>query len=181
MGSFTKATGAQNCTIAANNQAANLYYKLEFDCASGSSNGLITVSKVEYYAEEEEEDVIVKTLKSIAVSGQTTTYDQFETFSFDGICTATYSVTKNDVPQDDEQEVVTPTSVSSPNMSTTGIKEVTVTFTDDNVTKTANYNITVTEHVVTPGEYDITPNNTFFNTNASTIKNPINIIDNIVP
>ena len=51
LGSFTKATGAQNCTIAANNQAANLYYKLEFDCASGSSNGLITVSAVNFYAE----------------------------------------------------------------------------------------------------------------------------------
>lgn len=28
------------------------YYKLEFDCASGSSNGLITISKITYYYEE---------------------------------------------------------------------------------------------------------------------------------
>jgi uncharacterized protein YozE (UPF0346 family) len=29
--------------------AANLYYKLVFDCAAGSSNGLVQVSKVKYY------------------------------------------------------------------------------------------------------------------------------------
>ena len=46
-GSFTKATGVQ--TVSLSNPTANLYYKIEFDCASGSSNGLIQVSKVEYY------------------------------------------------------------------------------------------------------------------------------------
>ena len=48
-GSFTKSTGAQTVSIGSTNQAANLYYKLEFDCASGSSNGLITVSQVDFY------------------------------------------------------------------------------------------------------------------------------------
>ena len=42
-GTFTKATGNQSVTIAS--PAANKYYKLEFDCASGSSNGLLTLSK----------------------------------------------------------------------------------------------------------------------------------------
>ena len=46
-GSFSKATGLQTVTLA--NPAGSLYYKIEFDCASGSSNGLVTVSKVEYY------------------------------------------------------------------------------------------------------------------------------------
>ena len=46
-GTFTKATGTQSVSISS--PAANLYYKVEFNCASGSSNGLITVSKVEYY------------------------------------------------------------------------------------------------------------------------------------
>ena len=45
-GSFTKATGTQTVTL--QSPAANLYYKIEFDCASGSSNGLVTISKVEY-------------------------------------------------------------------------------------------------------------------------------------
>ena len=45
-GTFTKATGSQSVTIAS--PAANKFYKLEFDCASGSSNGLLTLSKVVY-------------------------------------------------------------------------------------------------------------------------------------
>ena len=46
-GSFTKAAGIQTVNLAS--PATNLYYKVEFDCASGSANGLVTVSKVEYY------------------------------------------------------------------------------------------------------------------------------------
>ena len=45
-GTFTKATGNQPVTIAS--PAANKYYKLEFDCASGSSNGLLTLSKAQF-------------------------------------------------------------------------------------------------------------------------------------
>ena len=137
------------------------------NCKSGSSNYnslYISSWAITYEAVGGGGDVIVKTLKSIAVSGQTTTYDQNASFSFDGTCTATYSVTKNDEPQDDEEKEVTPTSVSSPDMTTTGEKEVTVSFTDGGVTKTAKYTITVNEHVVTPGEYTITFNNAFFGT-----------------
>lgn len=46
-GSFSKATGTQTVDLAS--PATSLYYKIEFDCASGSANGLVTVSKVEYY------------------------------------------------------------------------------------------------------------------------------------
>ena len=45
-GSFKKAIGEQAVTIA--NPTANKYYKLEFDCAAGTSNGLLTLSKVVY-------------------------------------------------------------------------------------------------------------------------------------
>ncbi len=107
-------------------------------------------------------DVIVKTLKSIAVTEQTTEYEVGDDFSFDGTCTATYSVTVNDEPQADELKVVTPTSVSSPDMTSEGSKEVTVSFTDNEVTKTTKYNITVNTHTITPGEYAINLNNTFF-------------------
>ena len=48
-GTFTKATGAQTVTLS--NPTPNLFYKIEVDCASGSSNGLITISKVDYYAD----------------------------------------------------------------------------------------------------------------------------------
>ena len=46
-GSFTAATGAQEVSLAS--PAANLYYKVEFDCNKGSKNGFVQVSKVEYY------------------------------------------------------------------------------------------------------------------------------------
>ncbi len=47
VGSFAKSSGLQTVTVAS--PAADQYYKIEFDCTSGSSNGLVTVSKVEYY------------------------------------------------------------------------------------------------------------------------------------
>lgn len=41
-----KSTGDKVCTI--KTPTANCYYKIEFDCAKGSSNGLVQVSKVVY-------------------------------------------------------------------------------------------------------------------------------------
>lgn len=46
-GTYTKATGTKSVSLTS--PTANLYYKVEFDCASGSANGLVTVSKVEFY------------------------------------------------------------------------------------------------------------------------------------
>lgn len=46
------ATGSMVFEIPAENQAADQYYKLTFDCAAGSSNGLIQISKVTYIAAE---------------------------------------------------------------------------------------------------------------------------------
>lgn len=139
-GTFDKSTGAKQVTITS--PMENLYYQIEAVCKKGSSNGLLTISKVEYYVEGSS-DVIVKTLKSIEVDGMTTSYEQNDAFSFDGTCTATYSVTKNDVPQPDEDEEVTPTEVTSPDMSTSGNKTITVSYTEDAVTKTTSYDITV--------------------------------------
>jgi len=92
---------------------------------------------------KESGDVIVKTLKSIAVTGMTTSYEVGDAFSFDGTCTATYSVTKNGVPQDDEEDVVTPTEVTDPDMTSAGDQTITVTYTESEVTKTTTYDITV--------------------------------------
>ncbi len=46
-GTFTKATGAQTVTLSS--PAEDLFYKIVFDCAKGTGNGLVTVSKVEFY------------------------------------------------------------------------------------------------------------------------------------
>ena len=77
------------------------------------------------------------TLSSIRVSGQTTTYEVGDTFSFDGTVTASYS--------DGSSKTVTPTSVSSPDMSSIGTKTITVSYTEDDKTVAATYTITVSE------------------------------------
>ena len=75
------------------------------------------------------------TLSSISVSGQTTSYSKNATFSFDGTCTATMT--------NGYQKTITPTSVSSPDMSTTGSKTITVSVTYNGTTKSTTYTITV--------------------------------------
>ena len=110
----------------------------------------------------EPEPVIVKTLKSIAVTGMKTTYEQGDTFKFDGTCTATYSVTKDDVAQADETVDVTPTSVSTPDMNQVGTQTITVTYE----TVSTTYDITITENEVTAGTYDVLLNNVLWNVTA---------------
>ena len=75
------------------------------------------------------------TVSSISVSGQTTSYIKNQGFSFDGTCTATFA--------NGYQKSVTPTSVSSPNMTTAGEKQITVSFTYNGNTVSTTYNITV--------------------------------------
>ena len=76
-----------------------------------------------------------KTLSEIRLSGMTTIYDVDDVFIFDGTCTAYYS--------DDSTKEVTPTYISSPDMSTSGTKAVTISYTEGGVTKTAKYTVTV--------------------------------------
>lgn len=78
-----------------------------------------------------------KTLVSIAVSGYTETYTVGDTFEFDGTVTATYS--------DESTATVTPTSVSTPDMTTEGTKEITISYTEGDVTVSAKYEIEVVE------------------------------------
>ncbi len=94
------------------------------------------------------------TLSSISISGQTTTYSVGDTFSFDGTCTAHYS--------DSTSKSVTPTSVTSPNMSTAGNKSITVSYTEGGVTKTANYSITVNALVLSSIAVTTSPTKTTY-------------------
>ena len=50
IGTFTKSTGAQSVTITA--PISEKSYKVSFDCAKGSKNGFLQISKVEYYKEK---------------------------------------------------------------------------------------------------------------------------------
>jgi hypothetical protein len=47
IGTFSKSTGAQAVTI--NTPTANLYYKIEVVCTKATGNGVVQISKVEYY------------------------------------------------------------------------------------------------------------------------------------
>ena len=100
-------------------------------------SGLYTVKlssfTINYSCSDEPEPT--KELSSITVSGQTTEYVVGDTFSFDGTVTAHYS--------DSSSSIVSPTSVSSPDMMSAGEKEVTVTYTEDDISKSVSYNINV--------------------------------------
>ena len=74
-------------------------------------------------------------LSSISVSGQTTEFIKNHAFVFDGTCNATFA--------NGYQKTVTPTNVSSPDMTTAGQKQVTVTFTYNGITVNTSYSITV--------------------------------------
>lgn len=83
-------------------------------------------------------NVSAGTLSSIAVSEMTTTYVKDAAFTFDGVCTATFA--------NGYQKAVTPSSVSSPDMSTSGVKTVTVSYTYNGNTRTTTYDITVNSY-----------------------------------
>ena len=111
------------------------------------SNQTVTVS---YGGQTQTYGITVSagTLSTISLSGQTTVYQKNAPFSFDGICTVTFN--------NGYQKSVTPTSVTSPDMSTGGVKEVTVSYTYNNKTVSTSYNITVnTQRTVIEEGYSV--------------------------
>ncbi len=85
------------------------------------------------------------TLSSIAVSGQTTTFNVGDTFSFGGTVTATYS-------DNSTADVTSSTTFSGYNMSIAGTQEVTASYTEGSITETAKYNITVNQQQQPSGD-----------------------------
>ena len=130
VGTFAKSKGTQTVTLS--NPTANLFYKIEVVCTKGSSNGLIQISQVDYYAESSPAS---KTLSSIAVSGQKTEYIVGDEFVKPTV-TATYSDAST-------ADVTSSATCSGYDMSTTGSQTVTVSYTEGSVTKTTTYSITV--------------------------------------
>ena len=128
---FTKPSGAD---------WNNKYFAFDFNVTvSGSSNRFVEFKKAEFYADLSED---TKVLTSLQLSGQTTNYSVGDEFSFDGNCIAVYS--------NDDTEPVTPTEVSEPDMSTYGVKPITVTYEEGGVTRTAQYNIYVFGETTNP-------------------------------
>ncbi|MBO5529181.1 MAG: Ig-like domain-containing protein [Bacilli bacterium] len=77
-----------------------------------------------------------RTLSSIAVSGQTTSFNKGDEFVFGGTVTATYD-------NSDTENVTALASFSGYNLATLGNQTVTVSYTEGAVTKTTTYQITV--------------------------------------
>lgn len=98
---------------------------------SKSTSYLITISKEE-----------VVTLSSISLSGSyQTTFEYNETFNYTGlVVTANYS--------NGTSKVVTNYTVSTPSMTTTGVQSITVTYTENSISKSTSYNITVKEEII---------------------------------
>lgn len=112
------------------------------------SPGTATISASAYGIIRQSTITVTKSpLESITLEGQTTTYQLNSDFSFTGKCIAHY--------HNERTKEVTPTSVTSPDMSTEGVKTVTVTYTEDTVTKTATYTINVVDKTTT-GTLDFT-------------------------
>ena len=79
-----------------------------------------------------------RTLSSITLDTEDvkTAFFEWDTFNYEGLGVTAYY-------DDSTEDIVVPTTVSTPNFSTTGTKTVTVSYTEGDVTKTATYQITV--------------------------------------
>ena len=105
-------------------------------------------------------------LSSIKISGDLTdkTYEEGEELDFSGLTVqANY---ENGDPKDVTNEVEWSYTPNPLTKGTTSV-EVTATYEDKTATQTIN-GLIVNEHIITPGAYDITLNNVFFGTTAST-------------
>lgn len=89
-----------------------------------------------YYSYDK--DYVLPTVKSLTVSGQTLEYVQNTEFTFDGTVIATYT-------DDTILDVTNKVTTSSPDMTTTGTKEVTVSYIEGEKTYTTSYEIEVIE------------------------------------
>ena len=117
---------------------ANLFYKFEVDCKKGSSNGIIQVSKLEYY---EAAGAPQKNVKSIAITGEPANKEYYvgDAFSTDGLkVNATYD--------DDTQEDVTAKATwthSPATFTEAGAVSVTATATYGGVSASTTCPVTV--------------------------------------
>ena len=157
-------TGSGNITLNAQNGS------IQFNETSGTV--VITATTNVYDANDQ---AIVKSftlhwegftrvLSSITVSGQTTSYAIDDTFSFDGTVTAHYN-------DNTEQTISAPNYTvdsSDVDMTTAGTYTVTVSYTENNVTKSVEYTITVSSGGGGNGTYAIT-----FTKNANDSSSPL--------
>lgn len=150
---MTKADGNGTSTITANvgnfdgtvwtGESNNITFTI------GGESGQRNIVSIKITYDLAGEDIV--TLQSITLSGTyKTEYFVGDTFTSEGlVVTAHYS--------DGTSKEVTPTSVSSPTMSTANDKTITVSYTEDSITREATYTISVTavatEYITLSGNY----------------------------
>ena len=126
-GSFTVGTGWKDVSIAAANQATNLYYKIEVDCKK-SSNGTIQINGLKFYA------TAYTVSSAVSPSGKATVTLGTTTTVFPGkTTTATYSSITNGY-----EFVNWSISGTGATLSSTTTNPTTITVGSANVTVTAN-------------------------------------------
>ena len=113
--------------------------------------------------------VAVKTLSSISVSGQKTSFIQNQSFSFGGTVTAHYSDSST-------EDVTSSATFSGYNMSTLGNQTVTVSYSVGGTTKTTTYQINVQTSTVT--SITATVSKTFY-VGETISKSDITVKDNL--
>lgn len=128
--SWSTANAYSNFNVSSVSGAKYIYF-------SSSSRASITSILVNYSCNSEVEPV----LSSIALSGTyETNFNIGDTFDSSGLVVTAY------YDYGGEPQVVTSSAViSSPDMSSAGDKEVSVSYTEGGVTKSTSYNINVTE------------------------------------
>lgn len=170
-GSFTKAKGAQEVSLSS--PTAGLYYKIEFDCASGSSNGLVTVSKVEYYYNNASAIPAVATIGDLDVDvlnfGAEGTFNPTITLA-DGVTANDYTVTWDEV---DEAQLILTENGEYIAGTTKGSVDVTVHVTPDDLTAYEAVSKTFTVKVKDPNAHS-----GLTQADAFTVAEAIEAIDN---
>lgn len=124
------------------------YVSIDMPSTEAEYTGYVGIKYVVTKADEESlRPTPAPALDRIEISGMSTAYKVGESFSFDGVCTAYYS--------DSTSKVVTPTYVSSPDMTTTGEKTIIVKYSERDVEKQTMYKINVSESGVKLVSLDI--------------------------
>ena len=114
-----------------NNQSVSIY------CLGNSSTTRLEIAKIEVKYTKEK-----FTLSNIAISGDyQTVFTQYDVFNHDNlVVTATYS-------NGSTRDVTSLANFSTPDMTTVDTKTVTVSYTEDEVTKEVSYDITVNKKI----------------------------------
>lgn len=156
--SEVEGTFAANSTIsfkpASGDFPANSYYKFVFNLTiSSTSNKFVEFKMVEFFGGSGSG---AAALQSISLGGNyKTSFFTGDAFSFGGTVTANYD-------DNNTKDVTAKTEFTGYNLSTTGQQTVTASYTEGEVTKTANYDITVSDFTATVGTYTIDLNKDFY-------------------